>query len=569
MKFIHKLFLLTLLAFGFASCKDFLEETPKGVLSEGQVINIENIDGLVIAAYSWLGNDHYTAPNYLWTTGNLRAGDAHKGGNGAGDIFAYHALSVYTPLVADMSTFPPDLIDLNNKKWERQFTGISRCNTALAVLGQVTEAQYPLKKVREAELRFLRGHSYFDLKIHYKRVPYIDENVAVEDILKVSNVDLTDQELWTKIADEFRFGVDNLPETQSQVGRANKYTAMAYLAKTLLYQAYEQNDQNMVTRVDAAKLEEVVSLVTQIQNSGKYGLQSDFAENFLYEFENGKESVFAIQRSINDGSPDGRGTWASALNYPQSAEFGCCGFHVPTQNFVNSFKTGADGLPLLNTYNDANYVAAADPVDPRLDHTVVQQGKPFKYDPAYIAQGDPWARDPATYGNYASMKELEHPDCPCRAANGPFTITSKNDVLMRYSDVLLWKAEALIELGRQGEALPIINEIRARAANSVGRLNGAGIYNVQPYAVFASQDHARQALRFERRLELGLEGHRFFDLVRWGIAKQWLDGYLSVERTRRSYLNDANFQAGKNEYMPIPQTQINLSAGLYQQNPGY
>ena len=179
---------------------------------------------------------------------------------------------------------------------------------------------------------------------------------------------------------------------------------MAYLAKTLLYQAYEQNDQNMVTRVDAAKLEEVVSLVTQIQNSGTYGLQSDFAENFLYEFENGKESVFAIQRSINDGSPDGRGTWASALNYPQSAEFGCCGFHVPTQNFVNSFKTGADGLPLLDTYNDANYVAAADPVDPRLDHTVVQQGKPVKYDPAYIAQVDPWARDPATYGNYPSMK---------------------------------------------------------------------------------------------------------------------------------------------------------------------
>jgi len=569
MKFIHKLLLLTLLAFGFASCKDFLEETPKGVLSEGQVINIENIDGLVIAAYSWLGNDHYTAPNYLWTTGNLRAGDAHKGGNGAGDIFAYHALSVYTPLVADMSTFPPDLIDLNNKKWERQFTGISRCNTALAVLNQVTEAQYPLKKAREAELRFLRGHSYFDLKIHFKRVPYIDENVAVEDILKVSNVDLTDQELWTKIADEFRFGVANLPETQSQVGRANKYTAMAYLAKTLLYQAYEQNDQNQVTRVDAAKLEEVVSLVTQIEGSGKYGLQGDFAENFLYEFENGKESVFAIQRSINDGSPDGRGTWASALNYPQSAEFGCCGFHVPTQNFVNSFKTGADGLPLLDTYNDANYIAAADPVDPRLDHTVVQQGKPFKYDPSYIAQGDSWARDPATYGNYASMKELEHPDCPCRAANGPFTITSKNDVLIRYADVLLWKAEALIELGRQSEALPIINQIRARAANSVGRLNGAGIYNVQPYAAFASQDHARQALRFERRLELGLEGHRFFDLVRWGIAKQWLDGYLSVERTRRPYLNDANFQAGKNEYMPIPQTQINLSAGLYQQNPGY
>jgi hypothetical protein len=226
MKNIHKILLLALLAFGFASCQDFLDETPKGVLSEDQVNSIDNIDGLVIAAYSWLGNDHYTAPNYLWPTGNLRAGDAHKGGNGAGDIFAYHALSVYTPLIADMTTFPPDLIDLNNKKWERQFTGISRCNAALAVLSKVSAAEYPLKAVREAELRFLRGHYYFDLKIHFKRVPYIDETVAVEDILKVSNVDLTDQELWTKIADEFRFGVANLPETQTEVGRANKYTAL-------------------------------------------------------------------------------------------------------------------------------------------------------------------------------------------------------------------------------------------------------------------------------------------------------------------------------------------------------
>jgi hypothetical protein len=568
MKNLHILFLL-LVAIGLSACQDFLEETPQGVLNEEQVNTTDNIDGLVIAAYSWLGNDHYTAPNYLWPTGNLRAGDAHKGGNGAGDIFAYHALSVYMPLIADMSTFPPDLLDLNNKKWERQFTGISRCNAALAVLNKVSEAEFPLKAVRQAELRFLRGHYYFDLKIHFKRVPYIDENVAVEDILKISNVDLTDQELWDKIADEFRFGVANLPESQPEVGRANQYTAMAYLAKTLLYQAYEQGDQNQVVNINSSKLEEVVSLVNQIENSGKYSLQGDFAENFLSAFENGSESVFAIQRSVNDGSPDGRGTWSSALNYPQSPEFGCCGFHVPTENFVNSFKTGSDGLPLFSTFNDANYNRATDAVDPRLDHTVFMDGKPFKYDPSLIVDGNAWARDPGTYGNYGSMKELEHPDCPCRAANGPFTITSKNDILIRYSDVLLWKAEALIELGRSGEALSVINAIRERAANSTGRLNSASIYSIQPYPSFPSQDYAREALRFERRLELGLEGHRFFDLVRWGIAQQWIDQYLAVERTRRPYLNDASFQAGKHEYMPIPQTQINLSGGIYQQNPGY
>ena len=336
----HTLLPLALcLLLGLTSCQDFLDEAPNGVLSEGQVNNLENVDGLIIAAYSWLGNDHYTAPNYLWATGNLRAGDSHKGGNGAGDIFYYHAMSVYQPLIADMSTFPPDLLDLNNKKWERQFTGVSRVNAALSVLGTVTETEFPEKTVREAELRFLRGHYYFDLKQHYKRVPYLDETIPVEEILQVSNVALTDQQLWDKIAEDFRFGVQNLPDNQPEVGRANKQTARAYLAKTLLFQAYEQNDQHAVTNINSGKLEEVVDLVTAIENSGTYALQNDYAENFLYEFENGTESVFAIQRSISDGSPDGRGTWATALNYPQSADFGCCGFHVPTENFVNSFKT--------------------------------------------------------------------------------------------------------------------------------------------------------------------------------------------------------------------------------------
>lgn len=568
MKYPYLPLLFTSLLLALSSCQDFLEEEPNGVLSQDQVNNIDNVDGLIVAAYSWLGNDHYTAPNYLWPTGNLRAGDSHKGGNGAGDIFYYHALSVYDPLIADMSTFPPDLIDLNNKKWERQFTGISRVNAALSVLNTVTEDEFPMKIVRQAELRFLRGHYYFDLKVHYKRVPFLDETIPVEEILQISNVALTDQQLWDRIAEDFRYGVENLPDDQPAVGRANKQKARAYLAKTLLYQAYEQNDRHEVVNINGEKLQEVVDLVTAVEQSGQFDLQPDYAENFLYQFENGPESVFAIQRSINDGSPDGRGTWATALNYPQSPEFGCCGFHVPTENFINAFKT-ENGLPEFDTYNDDVYRVATDEVDPRLDHTVFMDGKPFKYDPSLIVDGPAWARDPATYGTGGSMKELEHPDCVCRSANGPFTITAKNDILIRYSDVLLWKAEALIELGRQDEALPIINRIRERAAASTGRLNGVSIYNVAPYPSFPSQDYARRALRWERRVELGLEGQRFFDLVRWGNAKEWIDGYLAVEQIRKPYLQDASFQAGKHEYMPIPQVQINLSGGLYEQNTGY
>ena len=573
MKRVTQLLASSLVALSVASCggSDQLDTAPQAVLTEEQVATAENVDALVIAAYSYIGNDHYTAPNFLWPTGNLRAGDAHKGGNGPSDIFAYHALSLYEPIVPDMESFPPDLIDLNNKKWTRNYTGISRVNAALKIINETPAAELPNGNLQSAELRFIRGFFYFDLKIHHKHIPWIDETMTQEDILSASNRDLTDQQLWDKMAEDFRVGAETLPDVQVDVGRASALSAKAFLAKTLLYQAYEQDDLHNVVNINQDKLNEVVALVDEIEASAVFSLADDYAENFLFEFENGQESVFAIQRSLNDGSPDGRGSWPSALNAPISSEsgFGCCGFHVPTENFVNAFKTDQEGLPQFDSYNDANYRVETDYVDPRLDHTVAMEGKPFKYDENYIHGGDSWARAPAIYGNFNAIKDMENPECDCRGANGPFPIFSLNTPIIRYSDVLLWKAEALIELDRFAEALPIINRIRERAANSTERLNNASLYRISTYTAFTSKQQARQALRFERRLELGLEGHRFFDLVRWGIAKETIDSYLSVEQNRKPYLVEAKFTKNKHEYLPIPNQQINLSGGIYIQNPGY
>ncbi|EGI74657.1 putative outer membrane protein, probably involved in nutrient binding [Pseudoalteromonas distincta] len=566
---IKTLFTAATIALSLASCGDSdLDVAPSGVLTEEQVSNSENVDALIIAAYSYLGNDHYTAPNFLWPTGNLRAGDAHKGGNGPGDIFAYHALSLYQPIVPDMESFPPDLIDLNNKKWVRNYTGISRANSALAVIANAPEA-IENSAAKQSELRFIRSIFYFDLKIHHKHIPWIDETMTQDQILSATNRELNDQELWDKIAADFEFAANNLPQTQEDVGRASALSAKAYLAKTLLYQAYEQNELHQVININKDKLVKVVALVDEIEEAGVYGLFDDYANNFLFESENGKESVFAIQRSLNDGSPDGRGSWPSALNAPMAGGFGCCGFHVPTENFVNAFKTDQQGLPLFDSFNDFNYDMTTDSVDPRLDHTVAMEGKPFKYDDNLIHGGDSWARAPGIYGNFTAMKDLEHPDCSCRGENGPFPIFSLNTPLIRYADVLLWKAEALIELDRYDEALPIINRIRERAKHSTDRLHNASIYNIGLYASFGSKELARAALRFERRLELGLEGHRFFDLVRWGIAKETIDSYLAIEAVRKPYLVDAIFTKGKHEYLPIPNQQIILSGGSYTQNPGY
>ncbi|MCB2407852.1 RagB/SusD family nutrient uptake outer membrane protein [Hymenobacter lucidus] len=549
--------------------KDFLDVQPIGALSDEQLNSPANIDKQVIAAYSQLGNDVYRAPyTSMWPYGNVRGGDAYKGGNGTADVDAFHFYE----------TFTFNRVDVGNtdELWFLIYIGISRCNDALRRLNAVDATAMPTKAVRQGEVRFLRGHYYFLLKELFKRVPYIDETVPTDQYATVSNVALSNDELWTKLADDFRFAVANLPDNQPEIGRANKAAARAYLAKTLLYQAYVQNDAHAVTSIDAARLQEVVTLCDQV--IPKHALHPDFATNFLTAGDNGSESVFAIQFSRNDGTPKGRTQRGNELSYPMNPDYGCCGFHQPSQNLVNAFKTDAQGLPLFATFNNADLTTPADfqnnTVDPRLDHTVAIPSHPYKYAPTFVFETS-WLRDQNTYGVYMSMKENVLPSDPSFQKTPPFMSSSKNWALIRLADVLLWKAEALIELNRAAEARPLINQIRARAQKSTARLKnaaGAGISNylIGEYpAANWTQDYARQALRYERRMEFAMEGFRFFDLVRWGIAGDYLNAYFDKEKAKRQYLRDARFTKGRDEYLPIPLNQINFSKGVYKQNPGW
>ncbi len=465
--------------------------------------------------------------------------------------------------------------------WFRLYVCIGRANDALARLNGVGEDVFPNKAVRQAEMRFLRGHYYFLLKILFKYVPYLDETMPKESYDTISNNTYTNDALWTKIADDFRFAAANLPATQPEIGRVNKFAAKAYLAKTLLYQAYKQNESNAVTSIDATMLQEVNSLCDEVIASGQYQLAADYSSNFLASGDNGKESVFSIQYSKNDGTPKGRLDYGHALDYPMNQDYGCCGFHSPSNNLVNAFKTDNSGLPMFTTFNDTNVSGEADfhtyTFDPRLDHTVAIPGHPYKYDPGFIYQRS-WARAPEVYGSYLSLKEAVLPDDATFQKIPPFMSSSKNWPVIRYADVLLFKAEALIELDRQNEALPLINQLRTRAAASTGLLkqsDGAftsnykmGIYQPGVNCTW-TQDFARQAMRWERRLEFAMEGYRFFDLVRWGIAAEYLNAYFTVEKTRSAHLQDAHFQKGRDEYLPVPLNQINFSKGLYHQNAGW
>ena len=461
-----------------------------------------------------------------------------------------------------------------SRSWKNLFKSISRANVALRAVNSLSDADFPNKNTRLAELRFLRAHSYFTMKLLYKNIPIFDETATAEDILKVSN-DLSNEESWNKIAADFQFAVDNLPELQKDAARATKYAAQAYLAKLRLYQAYEQDDKHKVTRINPARLQEVVTLTQAVISSGKYSLSPDIADNFLPETENGPESVFAIQFTINDGTTAGRLSYEDGLNYPHGApQYGCCGFHAPSQNLVNAHTTDANGLPNFDSFNNGIADLNTATVDPRLDHTVGIDGHPYKYDPTKPFSNS-WVRDPGVYGNFHSMRFQQAATSSSYFKLGPFMGTAKNYDILRYDDILLMQAEAYIELGQQDKALPMINQIRTRAAASTGKLKKAdgtfaSKYNIKTYpATGWTKDFARKALQWERRMEFATEGARFFDLVRWGIAEPTLNAYIAVEKTRRSFLATAKFTAGRDEYLPIPQSEITFTKGLYKQNPGY
>src|SRR5690606_2280382 len=290
---------------------------------------------------------------------------------------------------------------------------------------------------------------------------------------------------------------------------------------------------------------------------GMYQLESDFGFNFLPgSYENGSESVFSIQFSDNDNTLYGRLNFSDVLATPQG--LGCCDFHKPSQNLVNAFKTDDSGLPMIEDFNanDMDYENLdAFTVDPRLYHTVAIPGLPFKYKSNYIYMED-CNRSPSTYGYYACLKENVAPDCDCFVNIDPFYGNSKNRIQIRYADVILMRAEALIELGRYQEALPLINQIRSRAGQSTTLIDGyATNTNVALYEDGVNcnwtQDFARKAMRFERRLEFAMEGSRFFDLVRWGVADEVLNTYYEEEKSKRIYYGEAHFDAGAEEYCPI------------------
>jgi hypothetical protein len=567
---------LALVLVHFFSCESMLDQNPQGIVSSDELNTPDKVEQMIIAAYSFCGQNHFNKQMGMpYAEGSCRGGEAYKGGAGTNDLAEQNLWETFTYME------PTTTGELDNLWWVH-YVAVGRVHDALRRVQNLSEEEFPLKKQRIAELRFLRGHIYMYMKLCFKFFPYIDENTPEEEYDKISNDELSNEELWQKLIDDFRYGVENLPEKQEEVGRPTKYAAEAYLAKALLFSAYEQDENHNVININKEKLTEVANLCKDIIDYSGKSLFPDFAQNFLCEYENGQESIWAIQYSVNnDGSPTGRlNSW---LVCPVNPEYGCCGFLQPSTNMMNRYKT-VNGVPDFDNFNsgirlDNKDAIVSTPSDPRLLHTACVPGLPWKYDPDFIMEKS-WVRQPEVYGYTMSQKLIVLPDCPCFRKTNPFMGAALNWDVLRLDEVMLWRAEALIQLGTGlDEALTLINKIRERAANSTGRLkfsdgSPTGNFSVEPYKPGINcpawnKDFAFKALQWERHLEFSTEGKWFFDLVRWGIAEEFMNEYFEVEKTRYTYLKDAKFTKGRDEYFPIPQQQISYVKGIYKQNPGY
>ena len=549
---ISKVLGLSALALVTFSCsEDFLTEVPYGEVSPSEITKAENIERAIVSAYSTLNgqvdgaSNAYNSPASNWSFGDVISDDSYKGGGGTGDQNNIHQMEIFntTPTTFDVK-----------RKWMALYEGVKRSNEALKLLEKSEDFDASLKVQRKAELHFLRGHFYFELKKIYNRIPYIDETAETADDYARSNVEFTSEEFWQKIENDFELAISGLPETQTEVGRPTKAAAKAYLAKTALFQN---------------KWQEVYDLTSEVMN-GNYALLEDFNDVFLPENDNSKEVIFAVQYSIGDGQPSNyNGSIGDRLTAPGGPRYPQYGFHRPSQNLVNAFKVNEAGIPVQNNID----ISANDFVDPRLDITIGRPGIPYK--DLNILYEESWARDLATYGPYAPKKRIVSANSPFHVLVWPY-VNAMNYYIIRYAEVILWRAEAAVELGKLDEAKDLVNQIRLRAKNSqyVKTLDGsanAANYKIELYeGSWSDQETARDAVRTETRLELAMEGHRFFNLVRWGIADQVMNEYLSVEKTRRTHLTNANFTKGKNEYFPIPQEYIdNVSTAEVTQNSGY
>lgn len=573
MKKINQIILPLCLVFSLFSCgKSFLEQKPQAQITEDQLLTTKAVNNTLIGAYGLVnGNINGTWGNYSsapsqWLFGEVAADDAHKGSNNS-DQSPMNDIELHKVL--------PNNDNLPTM-WNNYYEGVIRCNLTLKLLAQLQAADQNDKFTDEqalsieAQARFLRAHYYFFMtRVFGNEIPYIDESITeTSQAASVAN----DVDITPKIEDDLKFAVANLTydKPNGEAGRVDKYAAESYLGKFYLYQ--KKYDQALPLLKDVITQKPALTTIP-------------FTDNFDVNKENGPGSIFAAQNLVNaDGSGDNANVGDMLAGLYGSAPVTCCGFFQPSIDLVNAYKVDAKGLPYLDPADYRTEVYKSDlgldtakkrvykvdqtlRVDPRLDYTVGRRGVPYK--DWGIFPGDDWMREPAFGGPFVSKKQMiNKADFGANSVSGTSQITGLNVNIIRLADVYLMAAECAAQTGELAYALARVNDVRNRAALLPAlKIDGkpAANYLVKPYPSFANADYAMKAIEMERRLELALEGHRFYDLVRWGTAKSVIESYQKFESDFVSASRAITFE-DRDKIFPIPQQQIDRSGGVLKQN---
>ena len=559
------------------SCSDFLDEqVPQATLTQDEVKNPEYIDNVLISAYAGLVSiEDMNASFSLWNY-DTRSDDAYVGGSDFSDGEPFHRLEKSTGVMTTDWPF--------SSIWTRFYNYLSRVSLSLDILASADQENATIRQ-RTAEMKFLRAYGHFQLKRLFKKIPFVNKlNMEEEDYNNLSNTEYTNDEGWQQIINDLEDAYAVLPVTQAEKGRPTKAACAAFLAKVYLYKAYHQDDanSNQVTSISEADLQKVVDYTSPSIYNG-YGLESDLHNNFRPEeqYENGKESLWAIQYSRNDGTVYGNLNFSNRLIVPciPKVHDSGCDFYKPSHNLVSAYRTNSDGLPMLDDFADVEYtVGSSQTVDPRLFVTVGVPGTPYMFNTNFmISESNAWSRSGGTFGYFVSLKQNVDPaltDSYLYLCDSQWA-SSMNRIVFRYADVLLMRAEALAQLGQTSEAIALVNTVRERAANMAANSvvsnypNKYGVrYAVGKYNGSYSKDQTMKIIKMERRLELAMESERFFDLVRWGDAATVLNKYYTSESDKMNFLSGSQFTVNKNEYLPVPWEQMAASNGHYTQNCG-
>lgn len=566
---MKKILITTLFLAGITlSCSKF-EIKPKGQANIDQLTNKAGINSLLIGVYACTDgtmiNNAVAAwassvSNWVW--GSVASDDARKGSS-MGDQSPINPIEYF-------------YVDASNTyvshRWNSYFEAITRANEVLRTLPKVTDMSDAEKAEAEAQAKFLRAHFYFYLTVVYNKVPYIDENTEAPGAVP------NDHAVWPEMEADLKFAVDNLPTSWGDRGRVTQWAAKTYLAKVYMFQK---------------KFDLALPLLKDVYDNGGFTLMDSYEKNYRIAYNNNEESIWEIQYAVNDGAAGSpNANWGDGLVFPHgTAGLGIQGaFYQATHNFVSAFRVDNNGIPLLDDVYSVDdilpysktgaSVLYTNPVDPRLDHTVGRPGVPF-LDYGVVHGGDSWVVDAVNMGPYNYKKNMFlKSEASSATTTGWMTGLNPNNFrVFKLSHVILWLAECEAEVGTLDNATTLVNLIRNRAKNSevVTFENGtpAANYKVEPYpGIFPSKEYALNAVRTEMRLEFGMEGMRFFDLVRWGIADEIMNRYITVEGSVMPPISGMSFTKGKHEIWPIPLLQIDLSdkidgQSVLSQNPGY